>query len=240
MNKRLQIILSHGGIASRRKAAEIIETGRVMVNGVTVRERGFQVDPDKDTVEIDGKRIHTEKNVYYVLNKPKGFITTASDEKGRRTVLDLVTRVRFRVYPVGRLDKETEGVLLLTNDGDLAHRLTHQKFGVKKVYTVEIKGDVMDSDLRRLERGVYMDGKKTSRCKIEVLDRTHDKLVLRIELHEGRKRQIRRMMDQLGAKVKRLRRISYGDITAKGLEIGQYRPLAKKEVASLLGMCFLK
>ena len=233
MKKRLQVILAHAGIASRRKAVEIITQGRVRVNGIVVREKGFQSDLEKDRIEIDGRPIGFEKKAYIILNKPKGVITTASDEKGRKTVLDLVPRIKLRIYPVGRLDKDTEGVLLLTNDGDLAHRLTHPRFGAKKIYNVEVKGEIRPSDIKRLEKGIYLDGKKTAPCKIYLLKQTEKKVFLKIELHEGKKRQIRRIIEKVDCSVVRLQRIDYAGLTLKNLPLGTYRYLSDSEVNTL-------
>jgi len=239
MRRRLQVILSHAGIASRRKAAQIIEDGRIRVNGIVVREKGFQFDPDEVKIELDGKILQLEKKVYYVLNKPKGFITTVKDERDRKTVLDLIPRPKARIYPVGRLDKDTEGVLLLTNDGTLAHRLTHPRFGVEKIYMVQIKGQASIKDVKALEKGVYLDGHKTGRCKIGIVQCDRQKMLLKINMHEGRKRQIRRMIDRIGCKVIKLKRVSYCPITAKGLAVGGYRALSAKEIESLGKSCLI-
>lgn len=239
MRRRLQVILAHAGIASRRKAAEIIQAGRVRINGIVVREKGVQFDPEEVRIEIDGRPVQSEKKVYYLLNKPKGIITTSSDEKGRRTVLDLVPETRFRIYPVGRLDKDTEGALILTNDGNIAHRLTHPRFGVKKVYTADVKRPIKKGGLARLEKGIYLDKKKTAPCKISIIKKRPNKIFLSIELHEGRKRQIRRMMEMIGASVLKLRRVSYAGIDVRNLPIGKCRMLKANEVKLLKESCLL-
>ncbi len=233
MKKRLQVVLAQCGVCSRRKAEDFIEKGRVRVNGNVTRAKGFRVDTDKDRIEIDGRLLKEPPKEYFVLNKPKGVVTTVSDEKNRITVLDLVKEKKLRIYPVGRLDRDTEGVILLTNDGDLAYRLTHPKFGVKKLYIAEIKGSLPGSAIKKLEKGVYLDGKRTSICRITSLKHTLHNTVLKIQLHEGRKRQIRRMIKKVGGKVIRLRRIEYAGINAMDLPIGRYRRLTQKEISRL-------
>ncbi|MFH1791416.1 MAG: pseudouridine synthase [Candidatus Omnitrophota bacterium] len=239
MKKRLQVILSHAGVASRRKAAEIIADGRISVDNVVVREKGLQVDPGQSKIRMDGRPLSEEEKIFYVLNKPKGVITTASDERGRRTVLDFIPLKSHRIYPVGRLDKDTEGALILTNDGSAAHRLTHPRFGVAKIYAVEVKGAIGDGDIKRLEKGVYLDGKKTQPCVIKVVGQTPGRMTLRIELHEGRKRQIRRMIEKVGGRVTRLIRIWYAGIGLGSLGRGQYRRLTKKEIRLLKESCMI-
>ncbi len=233
MKKRLQVVLAQCGISSRRKAQEFIEKGRVRVNSSVIRAKGFRVDTDKDRIEIDGRLLKEPPKTYFVLNKPKGVLTTVSDEKDRITVLDLIKEKKLRIYPVGRLDKDTEGVILLTNDGDLAYRLTHPKFGVKKLYIADVKSSLPGFVIRKLEKGVYLDGKRTSRCRITSLKSTSYNTVLKIQLHEGRKRQIRRMIKKVGGKVIRLRRIEYAGINAGDLPIGKYRHLTQKEISRL-------
>jgi len=233
LKKRLQVILAHAGIASRRKAEALIESGRVTINGKIIREKGQKADPSLEEIRLDGKRIGVEKKVYYILNKPKGVVTTVSDEKGRKTVLDLVGKRNQRIYPVGRLDKDSEGILLLTNDGQIAYRLTHPKFGVKKVYVVEVKGSLMDSDIKKLAIGVYLDGRKTAPCEIRILRKTKETELLKIVLHEGRKRKVRRMVERIGGKVKSLRRTEYAGIRLSGLSSGEHRKLRFDEVSEL-------
>ncbi len=233
MNKRLQVVLAQCGVCSRRKAEDFIEKGRVRVNGNVTRAKGFRVDTDKDRIEIDGRLLKEPLKEYFVLNKPKGVVTTVSDEKNRITVLDLINERKLRIYPVGRLDRDTEGVILLTNDGDLAYGLTHPKFGVRKIYIAQLEGSLSGSAIKKLESGVYMDGKRTSACKITSLKSTLHNTVLKIQLHEGRKRQIRRMIKKVGGRVTRLRRIEYAGINALDLPIGRYRRLTKKEISRL-------
>jgi len=233
VKKRLQVVLAHAGVTSRRKARAIIEAGRVTVNGQIVREKGLNVDPELEEIRLDGKALSARKKVYYLLNKPKGVITTVSDDLGRGTVLDLIKTAKDRIYPVGRLDKETEGILLLTNDGEMAYKLTHPKFGVKKVYIAEIKGRLKEDDLKKMEQGIYIDGKKTSPCSISMLRNIAGKAVLRITLHEGRKRQVRRMVESMGSKVTDLKRVEYAGIRLADLSPGMYRKLSSGEIAKL-------
>ena len=240
MKKRLQVVLAHAGVCSRRKAAEIIEKGKVLVNNVVINERGFPVDIEKDTVEVDGRNIGAQKTkVYYLLNKPKGCVTTVSDDKGRRTVMNYLPRTKFRVYPVGRLDKETEGALVLTNDGDLANKLMHPNYGIIKVYQTEVKKPFQSSQRHRLEKGIILDRKKTMPCKITIGEIKRNSVILKIELHEGKKRQIRRMMEKVGCYVLALKRISYGGVSLKGLSSGQCRVLGKGEIDKLKQACMV-
>jgi len=233
LKKRLQVILAHAGVSSRRKAREFIESGRVRINGLVVREKGFGVDTDIDKIELDGRPLGTEKKVYYILNKPKGVITTSSDEKGRKTVIDLINSQKLRIYPVGRLDKDTEGVLLLTNDGDLAYKLMHPKFEIKKIYIAEIKGEIRKTDLEKMEKGIRIDGEKLAPCQARILEQKGDRTVVRIRMHEGRKREIRKMFEEIGSEVVNLRRIEYAGLNTKGLGPGEYRHLTTKEILEL-------
>ena len=233
MKKRLQVILSHAGVASRRHAVEVIESGRVKVNGIVVREKGFRVEIGSDKVEFDGRIIKSEKKVYYILNKPYGLITTSNDEMGRTTVLDVIRDSSLRVYPVGRLDKDTEGLLILTNDGDLSFRLTHPKFGIKKAYIVSVEGHLNKRDMEILDKGIYLDGKKTAPCKFALIKPGKTKSGLRVELHEGRKRQIRRMLGSIDCRVLKLVRVEYAGIKLRSLRPGEYRRLNSKEIEEL-------
>jgi 23S rRNA pseudouridine2605 synthase len=225
---RLQKVLAQAGIGSRRTCEELIERRRVRVNG-EVAVLGRRVDPATDVIEVDGAQIGVRPGlVHYLLNKPSGVITTASDTHGRRTVLDLVPS-EPRVFPVGRLDGETEGLLLLTNDGDLAHRLTHPSFGVDKEYLVEVDGDPHRGVVRRLREGVELDDGMTAPAKVAVLG---DRL-LRITIHEGRNRQVRRMCEAVGTPVVRLVRTRIGPLVDRTLAPGEWRPLTQDEVRAL-------
>lgn len=225
---RLQKVLAQAGLGSRRVAEELIERRRVRVNG-EIAELGRRVDPEVDVVEVDGAQIGVRSGlVHYLLNKPRGVITTASDTHGRPTVVELVP-AEPRVFPVGRLDGDTEGLLLLTNDGDLAHRLTHPSFGVDKEYLVEVDGEPHRGVVRRLREGVELDDGITSPAKVAVLG---DRL-LRITIHEGRNRQVRRMCEAVGTPVVRLVRTRIGPLNDRSLGPGEWRALTQEEVRSL-------
>jgi 23S rRNA pseudouridine2605 synthase len=226
--ERLQKVLARAGIGSRRACEELIDEGRVTVNGHVVT-LGARVDPEVDTVEVDGVAVGTKAGlVYYLVNKPAGVITTASDPQGRRTVVDLVP-AEPRVFPVGRLDADSEGLLLLTNDGDLTHRLTHPSFGVEKEYVAEIVGAPSRGVLRRLREGVELDDGTTAPARVGQLAPT----TLRITIHEGRNRQIRRMGDAVGHPVVRLVRTRIGPLRDTTLAPGAWRELKPEEVRAL-------
>jgi pseudouridine synthase len=233
MQERLQKLLAKAGHGSRRKCESIISAGRVRVNGRTAR-LGEKADPDEDVIEVDGQKITFEKIVYVMLNKPVGVISSTEDEmnQGRPTIRDLV-ELPGHLYPVGRLDKQSEGLILLTNDGKLAHRLTHPRYGHEKVYDVEVEGKVSEKALDRWRRGLYLKGQRTAPAKIEVIDRTKKTSRLMITLREGRKRQIRRIAAKLGHPVIRLRRLSIGPVTLEDITPGQWRFLTKAEIHAL-------
>lgn len=225
---RLQKVLAQAGLGSRRVCEDLIEQRRVRVNG-EVADLGRRVHPEVDVVEVNGAQIGVRPGlVHYLLNKPAGVITTASDTHGRPTVLDLVP-VEPRVFPVGRLDGDTEGLLLLTNDGDLTHRLTHPSYGVDKEYLVEVDGNPHRGVVRRLREGVELDDGITAPAKIAVLGEH----LLRITIHEGRNRQIRRMCEAVGTPVVRLVRTRIGPLTDRTLKPGEWRPLTQDEVRAL-------
>ena len=225
---RLQKVLAQAGLGSRRVCDDLIAARRVRVNG-EVAQLGRRVDPEVDVVELDGARIGVNAGlVHYLLNKPAGVITTASDPQGRPTVIDLVP-AEPRVFPVGRLDGDSEGLLLLTNDGDLTHQLTHPSFGVDKEYLVEVEGAPHRGALARLREGVELDDGVTAPAKVAQLD---DRL-LRITIHEGRNRQVRRMCDAVGFPVVRLVRTRIGPLTDRTLAPGAWRALTQDEVRAL-------
>jgi 23S rRNA pseudouridine2605 synthase len=238
--ERLQKILSAAGIASRRASETLILEGRVSVNGRTITELGTRADPAADDIRVDGRRIKAPARLRYILlNKPAGYITSRSDPQQRPTVLDLVHQggVREYVYPVGRLDYDSEGLLLLTSDGDLAARLTHPRHEVAREYDVQVKGVPDDHDIDRLSRGIVIDGRRTSPAQVKVR-KTFEKgsgeqAVLTVVLHEGRNRQVRKMCDAIGHPVVRLRRTRIGPITDTRLKPGEFRDLTPKEVAAL-------
>jgi 23S rRNA pseudouridine2605 synthase len=233
--ERLQKILSQAGIASRRASEQLMLEGRVTVNGATVRELGTKADPSADDIRVDGRRIRlAEQHRYLLLNKPRGYVTTRSDPQRRPTVIDLLGGVREYVYPVGRLDFDSEGLLLLTNDGELAARLTHPSHEVARVYEVRVAGIPDAHDLERLGRGVTIDGRRTEPARLQVVpDRTADRAIVRITIHEGRNRQVRRMFDAIGHPVDELRRVAIGPIRDTRLKPGAWRDLTAAEVAAL-------
>ena len=242
---RLQKLLSHAGVASRRAAEKLIAEGRVTVNGQTVREMGVKADPAADDIRVDGRRLRkTERLRYILLNKPAGFVTTRSDPERRRTVMDLLGGVREYVYPVGRLDYETEGLLLLTNDGDLAARLTHPRHEVERTYEAQVAGSPDDEAINRLRKGIPLDGRRTMPADVVRLSRGPAKTKLRegsgsgllsITIREGRNRQVRRMCEAVGHPVQKLRRTRFGPIGDRSLRPGQWRELTSKEVEKLKG-----
>ena len=229
MMERLQRILSANGIASRRASEQLIVDGRVRVNGTIVRELGSRADPTVDRIEVDGRPLVQPRLRYIMLNKPPGYITTVSDERDRRTVMDLV-ETNERIYPVGRLDRETEGLLLLTNDGDLAHRLAHPSHGVDKEYLAEVEGHPGGGAVRRLRDGVELEDGMTAPAKVS----QPSPGVLRITIHEGRNRQVRRMCEAVGHPVTRLIRVRIGPLRDATLAPGEWRELTLAEVRSLV------
>lgn len=235
---RLQKVLSAAGVASRRASEKLIADGRVTVNGQTVRELGTRADPASDDVRVDGRRIARDvRPRYVVVYKPRGYVTTRSDPNRRKTVLDLIPDVREYVYPVGRLDYESEGLLLLTNDGALAAVLTHPRHGVARVYEATVRGVPSGARLRHLATGVEIDGRPTAPAEVRMLPggapgRT-DEARVRIVIREGRNRQVRRMFDAIGHPVRRLRRTRLGPISLRGLRPGAARDLTAAEVGAL-------
>lgn len=240
MPERLQKIISSAGVASRRAAEEYIRQGRVSVNGATVTELGTRADPDADDIRIDGRRVNTPaRRRYILLNKPPGYITTRSDPQRRPTVIDLLARggVREYVYPVGRLDYDSEGLLLLTSDGDLAARLTHPRHGVPREYEVQLRGVPDRRALERLARGVVIDGRRTAPAQVKLRNVFESdrggQAVISLAIHEGRNRQVRKMCEALGHPVVRLRRVRIGPIADSRLRPGAFRDLTSKEIAAL-------
>lgn len=226
--------MADAGIASRRGAEKIIAEGRVAVNGETVREMGVQIDENYDTVTVDGEKIkNTEKKYYIMLNKPVGFVSTVSDDKGRDTVTDLVSDISARIYPVGRLDYDTEGLLLMTNDGDLTYRITHPKHDVKKTYVAEVTGNITMDTINSLRRGVVIDGFKTSPAEVEVIGATQYGTKIEITIHEGKNRQVRRMFESLGCIVKKLKRTGEAGLVLGHLPLGKWRKLSESEINML-------
>lgn len=237
---RVQKILARSGVAARRKAEELIREGRVTVNGKVVA-LGEKADPEKDTIKVDGKRIQrAREHRYLLMNKPKGVLTAVSDDSGRTTVLDLVPpTMRTALVPVGRLDFHTEGLLILTDDGDLAQRLSHPRYGCHKTYEVKVSGAPDAEKLDRLRRGVLIDGRRTSPCRIEAMRTTPVKgeeggnAWFRVELSEGRSRQIREMFFRVGHPVQKLRRIAIGPVSDPQMPVGSLRDLSEREIETL-------
>ena len=233
---RLQKFLAEAGIASRRKAEELIEQGKVSVNGEVVTELGTKINPNADTVQYNGKKVSLEEEkVYILLNKPIGYVTTAKDQFSRDTVLDLV-KVKQRVVPVGRLDMYTSGALILTNDGDFVYKVTHPKHEVEKTYNVTIRGKVTNEDLEKLRSGLVIDEYKTSEAKARILKREEEKNITRVEviIHEGRNRQVRKMFEAIGKNVIALHRGKIGKIAVNDMKLGTWRYLKKEEIQSLI------
>jgi 23S rRNA pseudouridine2605 synthase len=230
--ERLQRVLAAAGVASRRKAEELISAGRVTVDGKVVTELGTRVDPRQADVRVDGRRVRPKPFRYIVLNKPSGFITTTSDERGRQTVMDLLPP-GLRVFPVGRLDRDTEGLLLLTNDGDVAHRVMHPRYGLAKEYHVLTPSRPSDQTIGRVRRGVAIDGRQVVPEEFRILRQTADGLILKIVVHEGMNRLVRRLMDAVGIPVGGLRRVRVGPLSVAGIPVGGARELTEGERSSL-------
>lgn len=238
--ERLQKVLAHAGVASRRHAEELMRAGRVTVNGIVARALGTRVDPARDDVRVDGAPVRgVTSHTYVLLNKPAGLVTTMRDPQGRRTVLDLLPPelVARRIYPVGRLDRDTEGLLLLTDDGALALRLTHPRYALAKVYEALVEGHPTAQTLAALARGVVLPGevRPTAPARAWVVRRDGAQTWIGLELHEGRNRQVRRMLDAVGHPVARLRRTRVGPLTLGTLPVGSWRHLTASEVAQLQG-----
>jgi 23S rRNA pseudouridine2605 synthase len=233
---RLQKILSQAGVASRRAAEKLIADGRVSVNGRTIHEMGVKADPAADDIRVDGRRVRAAERLRYILlNKPKGYVTTRSDPERRRTVMDLLSGVREYVYPVGRLDYDSEGLLLLTNDGDLAARLTHPRHGVERTYEARVAGTPDDEALTRLRKGIPLDGHRTQPATVVLVPprRRDDDAVLLLTIREGRNRQVRRMCEAVGHPVQTLKRTKVGPLSDRRLKPGEWRELKPDEVAAL-------
>ena len=233
---RLQKIISQAGLASRRAAEKLIAEGRVSVNGETVHEMGTKADPARDDIRVDGRRVKAaERPRYILLYKPTGYVTTRSDPQRRPTVVDLLGGVREYVYPVGRLDYDTEGLLLLTNDGELAARLTHPRHGVERTYEARVAGMPDEAAVERLRRGIPLDGRRTLPAEVSVLNkrRADRDGILSITIREGRNRQVRRMLEAVGHPVKKLARVGIGPLSDRGLKPGTWRELTAQELRVL-------
>lgn len=234
--QRLQKILAQAGYGSRRACEQLILQGRVRVNGKVVMQLGVQADPLSDVIEVDGQRVHlSEKHTYILLHKPAGVVTTRRDAHAARTVVDLLQGVTAPVFPVGRLDADTTGALLLTDDGGLAYRLTHPRYGVPKTYLAEVRGEVGEETLCRLREGVPLEDGMTAPAQVQKLRYIADRktTLLRLTIHEGRKRQVKRMCQAVGHPVVRLHRERFGPLTLRNLPTGAWRHLTEEEVSAL-------
>ncbi len=231
--ERLQKIIAHAGICSRRKAEQYIAEGRVRVNGKPVTQAGLKVDPDQAVITVNGKPLQKEKKIYILLHKPRGYVTTLSDPQGRSIVMDLLPEIKERLFPVGRLDLDSEGALLLTNDGALANRVLHPRFEVKKTYETTVKALPKKSDLRRLEQGIILDGQKTWPARLRLVKAKKGAAVIEIIIHEGKKRQVRKMLKAIGHPVVRLKRTAYGKLRLGTVSSGTYRFLSKNDIKKL-------
>jgi len=241
MEERLQKVIAKAGIASRRKAEELIQAGKVKVNGKVVTEMGVKVS-DTDEITVNGQSIKQENKVYYLLNKPRRTICSVSDEKGRETVLSCFEGVSERIYPIGRLDYDTSGLLLLTNDGEFANLMMHPRYHLPKTYNVTLSGVLTDDMARILSNGIVIEEKKTLPCDVEILERSvnRNRTVLNITIYEGRNREIRKMMEYFHCEVTRLERTHYGFLELGKLRQGEYRKLRMFEVRKLKDMVTYK
>lgn len=234
MQEKLHKYMASCGVASRRKSEALILEGAVEVNGETITNLGYRIDPLQDVVKVKGKIIHLPKEKkYYMFFKPEGYLTTTHDPEGRPTIFDLLPELKGKVNPVGRLDKDTEGLLFLTNDGEFAFRLTHPKFEVKKTYRVIVQGELTPRAIHTLETGVKLEDGLTAPAKVGFIEKRHKKTLVEITIHEGKKRQVRRMFEAVGFPVVFLKRIEVDRIVLKNIDKGQYRELTSKELIRL-------
>ena len=235
--ERLQKFIANQGICSRRKAEEYITSGRIKVNGNVIMELGTKIDPNKDIIEVDGKKISniSGKKVYILLNKPIGYVTTTRDQFNRNTVLDLVN-IKEKVLPVGRLDMYTSGAIILSNDGDFIYKITHPKYEVEKTYNVTLKGQVTDEEIEQLRNGVQIENYVTGKAKVKILRIDKEKDLSRVEIiiHEGKNREVRKMCEAIRRKVLALHRTKIGNISVKDLRLGTWTYLKPNEIKSLL------
>lgn len=230
--QRLQKVLAAAGIDSRRKCEELILSGEVRVNRKVVDELPAFVDPEKDIITVYGKKIRAAQKVYFLLNKPKGVICTNRDPRGRKKAIDLV-HTKERIFCVGRLDADTTGLIILTNDSELTNRLTHPRYGIAKTYVVRINGEISGEQIVKLKKGVWLAEGKTGRASVKILKRRHNESSIEITIKQGLNRQVRRMLANVGLPVKSLTRTSFGKLTVRGLGVGKFRTLTRAEVAHL-------
>ena len=233
---RLNKFLSNSGVASRRKSDELISQGKVFVNGKVVSELGLQINEKRDKVMVEGKQIKLPSSFVYIkLNKPKGYACTAHDEKGRKTIYELIDTDE-RLFSIGRLDYDTEGLILLTNDGDFANKVAHPKYAIEKEYRVTIEGQIKESELAVLRKGVVVDGERMPSAKVEFLSEDDKFTKLSVVIDEGQNRQIRRMFEAIGKSIRLLKRVRIGQVRLGGLKRGDYRDLTEDELNSLVGI----
>jgi 23S rRNA pseudouridine2605 synthase len=231
---RLHVYMARAGVAARRKCEQLMTEGRVAVNGHTVRDLGTTIDPEHDKVTLDGRRVAPETQIYLLLHKPRGYVTTVHDPQGRPTVMSLLGEDHPRLFPVGRLDFNTDGVLLLTNDGDLANRLMHPRYGVAKTYHAKLQGELSPAALAQLAEGVRLeDGSKTQPATVRVLESESKHPWIEITIKEGKNRQVHRMAEAVGNSVVKLSRVRYGPLTVEDLRPGRWRPLTARELGAL-------
>ncbi len=239
--ERLQKILSRAGIASRRAAEQIILDGRITVDGKIITELGAKFDININKISVDNKPISlTEEKIYILLNKPQNVLSSAKDDRGRTTVVDLINDVNERIYPVGRLDYDTEGLILLTNDGELMNSLLHPKYQINKTYLAKVTGNVTKDKLYKLQNGIQLDDGLTAPAIVRVVGKSNTEAKIEITIHEGRNRQVRRMFAAIDCEVKKLKRIKFANLTIHDLKIGQYRRLTETELENLYQMAGLK
>lgn len=230
---RISQYLARSGIASRRKAEKIVQEGRVRVNGVTITALAFAINPEADRVEVDGVLVHPEKFLYIILNKPAGYLSSVSDNHGRQTVLKLVNDLDKRLYPVGRLDVDSEGLLLLTNDGDFTNFMIHPRYKIEKTYQVWVEGNVKPHEIVKLQQGVELEDGLTAPARVKELKSNRGNTLLEVVIHEGRKRQVKRMCQAVSHPVISLKRVGFGFLTLQGVPLGKYRCLTPDEVRRL-------
>lgn len=232
--ERLQKIIAHAGVASRRKAEQLIVDGHVKVNGQVVKELGIKVS-SSDRVEVDGVPLEREEPIYFLFYKPRGVISSVSDDKGRKVVTDFLPHIKQRVYPVGRLDYDTSGLLLLTNDGEFANLLMHPRNEIEKAYVAKVKGIPVREKIKSLEKGIVLEDGKTAPANVKILsvDKKKQTAIMEIVIHEGRNRQVRRMLEAIGHPTLKLKRERYGFLTLQGLNVGDMRELTPHEVKQL-------
>jgi len=230
--QRLQKVLAAAGVDSRRKCEELILDGVVRVNGKVVDKLPTFVDPEKDVITVNDKKIHAAQKVYFLLNKPKGVICTNRDPQGRKKAIDIV-KSRERIFCVGRLDAGTTGIIILTNDSELANKLTHPRYGLSKTYVASVNGQIAGEQIEKLKRGIWLAEGKTGRASVKIVKRSHNKSVIEITIRQGLNRQVRRMLAKVGLKMKSLKRTRIGKLNARGLGVGKFRALTRTEVAYL-------